>query len=219
MKRALLISAFVWAHSVSLRADTVYQTNPEGKQFVIQRDAIVVRDDSSALVYKHFELKERRVVKVSLNKGSQPYTVSLSDAADHQRIVEKWRRFGFKADVTDRGGKTTRISDAYLDFYPPGGRGSLLEAVPAKTEIPVLLDAGGTKEIDFSDISRIEFRGDRLRVTLRTGEATEGRFLLPTEKPAEARFLGITDRYDPTNQEVFDFSALVTDLREVRFVE
>ena len=59
-----------------LRADTIYQTNPQGKRVVIHRDAIVVKEDSYALIYKHFELRERRVVKVTLSQGSVPFTVA-----------------------------------------------------------------------------------------------------------------------------------------------
>jgi len=51
-------------------ADTLLQTTPQGKQVVIHRDAIVVKEDSSSILYKHFELKERRVVKERLSRGA-----------------------------------------------------------------------------------------------------------------------------------------------------
>lgn len=200
-----------------LWADTIYQTNAQGKQVVVQRNAILVKEDSASLVYKHFDLKERRVVKARLNKGSLPYSVDPGNLEDRRQIVETWKRFGFTATVTDQAGKATRVFDAYLDFYPPGGRGSLLESVPARTSLPVLLDDGGADELDFSQIDRIELRGDRMKVTLRSGQVKQGKFLMPTDQPAEARFLGITDGYDPASQEVFDFWLPLARIKEIRF--
>lgn len=207
----LIPCRFLWA-------DTIYQTNAVGKEVVIQRDAILVKEDSSSLLYKHFDLKERRVVTVRLNKGSLPYTVDPSSKEDRQRIVETWKQFGYKAVVTDQEGKITRVFDVYLDFYPPGGRGSLLESVPPRTTLPVMLDHRGADEIEFSDLDHIEFQGDRLKLTLRKGQAEEGRFLMPTDQPAEARFLGITDHYDPASEEVFDFALPLPRLKEIRFL-
>jgi len=200
-----------------LRADTIYQTNAQGKQVIIHRDAIVIKEDSTSILYKHFELRERRVVKVRLNRGSLPYSVVTSSALERQRIVETWKRFGYQATVMDQSGKAVRVFDVYLDFYPPGGRGSLLESVPPRTAFPILMEGGGADEFDFSKISRVEFAGDQLKVTLRNGEIADGRFLMPTDKPAEARLMGITEHYDPASEEVFDFSLLLARVREIRF--
>lgn len=200
-----------------LQADTLYQSTPQGKLVVIQRDAIVVKEDSSSLFYKHFDLKERRVVKVRLNKGSLPYAVDKSSLTRRQQIVGIWKRFGYKAAVTDQEGTTTRVFDVYLDFYPPGGRGSLLEVLPPRTAFAILLDGGGADEIEFSKIDQIRFQGDRLKVALRNGQVEEGQFLKPTEAPAEARLLGITDHYHPASEEVFDFSLPLARLKEIRF--
>jgi hypothetical protein len=202
---------------IPLRADTVYQTSSQGKQVVIQRNAIVVKEDSNYLYYKHFDLKERRVEKVNLNKGSLPFEVNKSPAPDHQQIVDVWKRFGYQVTVTDQAGKTTQVFDAYLDFYPPAGRGSLLEAVPARTSFPISIEGGSADEVEFSKIVRIEFQGQQLRLTLRSGEVEAGTFLMPTEHPAEARLLGITDHYDPASADVFDFSETLADLKEIRF--
>jgi hypothetical protein len=203
--------------TVRLHADTIFQITAQGKQAVVQRDAIVVREDSSSLIYKHFELRERRVTKVRLNKGSLPYSVEASSPEGQKRIVETWKRFGNSASVTDQAGKTTRVFDAYLDFYPPGGHGSLLESILPRTAFDLLLDGGGANEIEFHKISRVELQGDRLKVTLREGTAEEGRFLMPTNQPAEARFLGITDNYSPSSEEVFDFSLPLAKIKEIRF--
>jgi hypothetical protein len=200
-----------------LTADTIYQTTAEGQQVVIQRDAIVVKEDSSSLVYKHFDLKERRVMKVVLNKGSLPYTVETGSSEGRQQILNTWKHFGYKATVTDQTGKTAQLYDVYLDFYPPGGRGSLLESVPPRTNLPVLLDGGGTDEIEFSKIDRIEFQGDHLKLTSRDGRTEAGKFLMPTAQPAEARLLGITDHYNVASEEVFDFSLPLARLKETRF--
>ncbi len=108
MKPSFLFLSAVMFFPACLRGDTLYQTTPQGERVVIQRDAIVVRDDSSSLIYKHFELKERRVVKARLNKGSQPYTVVATSAADRQRIVETWKHFGIKAAVTKSVGLSSR---------------------------------------------------------------------------------------------------------------
>jgi len=94
---------------------------------------------------------------------------------------------------------------------------SLLESVPARTTLPVLLDRGGADEVDFAKIDRIVFEGDHLKVTLREGQVLEGRFLMPTDKPAEARFLGMTDHYDPASKEIFDFFLPLAKVKEVRF--
>jgi hypothetical protein len=213
----LAVLVVVALGGAALRADTIYQVSPRGRQVVVHRDAILIQQDFSSLTYKHFELKERRVVKVRLSQGSLPYSVVTSSADDRQRIVSTWKRFGFTAVMTDQNGKTTRVFDVYLDFYPPGGRGSLLESVPPRTTLPVLLEGGGADELDFSQIARLEFQGDRMRLSLRDGQAVNARFLMPTNKPAEARFLGITDQYDPASAEVFDFSVPLARLKEIRF--
>ena len=215
----LLLLALVCAPAAPLFADTIYQTNAQGKQVVIQRDAIVVKDDPSFLVYKHFDLKEQRVVKAVLNKGSLPYEVNPSAPEARRQIVETWKRFGHKATLADDSGKSAELFDLYLDFYPPGGRGSLLESVPPRTTLPLLIDGGGADEIEFSKIARIEVEGSQLRVTLRGGQIEAGKFLMPTDKPAEARVLGITEHYDPASAEVFDFSVPLTRLKEIRFQE
>ena len=200
-------------------ADTIYQTNARGKRVVIQRNAIVLKENANYLFYKHFELKERRVEKVNLNKGSLPYDVTKSSPSDRQQIVDIWKRYGYTVTVTDQAGKTTQVFDAYLDFYPPAGRGSLLESVPARTSLPVVIEGGGADDVEFSKVARVEFEGQRMKLTLRSGEVEEGRFLMPTDRPAEARLLGITDHYDPASEEVFDFSIPLTQLKEIRFQE
>lgn len=214
---ALVFLAVMALGGAALRADTIYQTNARGKQVIVHRDAILIQEDFSSLVYKHFELRERRVVTVRLSKGSLPYSVVTSSAEDRRRIVETWKRFGFKAVVTEQNGKTTPVFDVYLDFYPPGGRGSLLESVPPRTALPVLLEGGGADELDFFQLDRIELQADRIRLSLRDGQVVNARFLMPTERPAEARFLGITDQYDPASPEVFDFSIPLARLKEIRF--
>jgi len=217
MKPSLVTFACLGLLAKPLPADTIYQTTAQGKQIVVQRDAIVIHEDSSFLVYKHFDLKERRVTKVRLNKGSLPYAVQTSNAEGRTQIVENWKRFGYRATLTDQAGKITHLSDLYLDFYPPGGRGSLLESVPPRTSIPVLFENGGVDEVDFFKIDHMSIQGDRLSLTLREGRTIEGKFLMPTTYPAEARILGITDRYDPASPEVFDFSIPLPTLKLISF--
>jgi hypothetical protein len=217
IRRLLRAGALLMLTAPQLAGDTIYQTTAQGKQVIAQRDAIVVREDSSLLVYKHFDLPERRVTKVTLNKGSLPYAVQSSSLAGQKQIVETWKRFGYKAAVTDQAGKTTRVFDVYLDFYPPGGRGSLLESVPARTTFPVLLEGGGADEIEFSKIDRVEIQGDQIKLQLRSGQAAAGKFLMPTNLPAEVRLLGITDDYNPASEDVFDFSIPLARLKEIRF--
>lgn len=214
--RWLILSAVVVTSP--LPADTLYQTSAQGKQVVIQRDAIVVKEDSNYIFYKHFDLKERRVIKVGLNKGSLPYHVSKSPEADRQQIVDVWKRFGYKVTVTDQAGKTTEVFDAFMDFYPPGGRGSLLDSVPARTTLPLMFEGGTPDEVEFSKIARVEIQGQQMKVTLRSGAVQTAKFLMPTDHPAEARLLGITDHYDPASQDVFDFSLPLDRVKELRFV-
>jgi hypothetical protein len=199
-----------------LNADTIYQVNAQGRRVVIQRNAIVVKEDTSTLVYKHFELKERRVEKAVLYQGSLPYEGERSSAEERQQIVNQWKRFGYTATITDATGKIGKVFDLYLDFYPPGGRGSLLESVAALTLLPIQSDSGAD-ELEFSDIDRIEVQGDRLKVTLRKGTVKDGKFLMPTTQPAEVRLLGITDRYDPTSPDVFDFSLPLSQAKLIVF--
>jgi hypothetical protein len=191
--------------------------NAQGKQVVVQRDAIVVSEDSSFLVYKHFDLKDRRVEIVRLNKGTLPYRVETANADYRRQIVEVWKRFGFKATVTDLAGKATRVFDVYIDFYPPGGRGSLLESVPPATSFAILMDNGTPDDVDFPKIDRVQIQGDHLKMTLRNSQVEEGKFLMPTNLPAEVRFLGITDQYDPANKLVFDFSLPLGNIKEIVF--
>src|SRR5690348_2739780 len=92
-----------------LVADTIYETNSQGAEIVLQRNAIVTHQDSSFLVYKHFDLKERRVTVVRLNRGSLPLRVEAGDADQHAQIVTVWRQFGYKASITDQAGKVTDV--------------------------------------------------------------------------------------------------------------
>jgi hypothetical protein len=196
-------------------ADTVYQNSAQGRQVVVQRDAIVVSQDSSFVVYKHFDLKDRRVETVRLNQGSLPYSVQTSNAQQRQQIVDVWKRFGYTATVTDLAGKSTRVFDAYLDFYPPGGHGSLLESVPPTTSFALLLDNGSADDFEISKIDHVQIQGDHLKLTLRDGQVKEGKFLMPTTQPVEVRFLGITDQYNPGSQDVFDFSLPLPRIKEI----
>ena len=198
-------------------ADIIYQTNSEGREIVLQRDAIVITQDSSFVVYKHFDLKDRRVEIVRLNRGSLPIRVQTSDSAGRAQIVDVWKRFGFKVTVTDLAGKVTHVDDFYLDFYPPGGVGSLLESVPAITNFPLLGDNGGGGEIEFEKVDHVEIQGDHLTVTTRDGKTFSGKFLMPTTQPAEVRALGITNKYDPASDQVFDFSVPLARLKLIAF--
>jgi len=199
------------------RADTISQTTATGRIQVLQRDAIVVKQNSNSLTYKHFDLKERRVVTVTLAEMSLPYHVQESSASERQSIVGLWKKFGFVAAVTDVSGATTKVYDAYLDFYPPGGRGSLLENVPPRTSFPLLVAGGAADDIDFEKILRVEFNNRHLKITLLEGSAKEGEFLTPTNQPVEVRFLGITDRYNPSSEQVFDFALPFQKIRKIEF--
>jgi hypothetical protein len=213
----LLLLATLVSLALPSRSDTIYQMNDQGKQVVVQRDAIVISEDSSFVVYKHFELRDRRVEIVRLNKGSLPYSVQTTNPQQRRQIVEVWKRFGFKATVTDLTGKATSVSDVYVDFYPPGGRGSLLESIPPATSFTVLLDNGSADDVEFSKIKSVEIQGDRLKMTLRNDKVEEGKFLMPTTQPAEARLLGISDQYDPASQQVFDFFLPLARIKEISF--
>jgi len=200
-----------------LFCDTIFQTNSQGKEIVLQRDAIVIQQDFAYVVYKHFDLKDRRVKVVSLNRGSLPFRVQISEAGERAQIVQTWKRFGYKATITDQAGKITHVYDLYLDFYPPGGRGSLLESVPARTSFPIQIDNLGPDEFEFDKIDRVEIQGDRLNVTLREGKSVAGKFIMPTTQPAEVRVLGITEKYDPASRDVFDFSVPLPQLKIISF--
>ena len=200
-----------------LLADVISQTNADGRLVVLQRDAIVVRQDSSSITYKHFDLKERRVVKARLQESSLPYQVARSAPDARRQIVGLWRRFGYAATVTDSSGKSTRVYDAYIDFYPPNGQGSMVEVVPARTDLPLDLASGGADVAEFEDITRVEFQGDHLKLTLANGQVKEGRLLSLSTRPVEARFLGITDHYDPASEDVFDFSLPLTRIKQIDF--
>jgi hypothetical protein len=216
MRASWLICSGLALLAQPLLADTIYQTTSQGKEIVLQRDAMVVQQDSSFVVYKHFDLKERRVTVVRLNRGSLPFRVQVSNASGRAQILEVWKRFGYKATITDQAGKITHVFDLYLDFYPPGGRGSLLESVPASTSF-ILQTDGGPEEIEFGKLDRLEIQGSRLSVTLREGKTAVGKFMMPTTQPAEVRVLGITEKYDPASQQVFDFSVPLSQLKLISF--
>jgi hypothetical protein len=217
MRITLFLLSLLLSLALPSPADTIYQMNAQGRQVVVQSGAIVVSEDSSFLVYKHFEQKDRRVEIVRLNKGSLPYSVQTANPDQRRQIVEVWKRFGFKATVTDLAGKATRVFDVYLDFYPPGGRGSLLESIPPTTSFTILMDNGGADEVDISKIDRVQIQGDRMKMTLRNGRVEEGKFLMPTHQPAEVRLLGITDQYNPASQQVFDFFLPLAKIKEISF--
>jgi hypothetical protein len=217
MKVFLQICSCLALLAAPLAGDTIYQTNSQGKEIVLQDHAIVIQQDSSFVVYKHFDLKERRVTVVRLNRGSLPLRVQASDAGGRAQIVGIWRRFGYKATLTDQAGKITHVDDLYLDFYPPGGHGSLLESIAPRTAITLQIDNAGADEFEFEKIDRVEISGDRLSVILREGKTVTGKFLMPTTQPAEVRILGITDQYNPASQDVFDFSAPLSRLKLISF--
>jgi hypothetical protein len=217
MKASWLIGSCLVLLAQPLFGDTIFQTTSQGKEIALQRDAIVIQQDSSFVVYKHFDLKERRVTVVRLNRGSLPFRVQVNNASGRAQIVEVWKRYGYKTAITDQAGNITHVYDLYLDFYPPGGRGSLLESVPPRTSFPLQIDNGGADEIDFSKVDRVEIQGDRLSVTLREGKSVTGKFLMPTTQPAEVRVLGITEKYDPASEQVFDFSVPLSQLKLISF--
>ncbi len=217
MKALWLLISFLALLAPPLLGDTIYQTTAQGNEIVLQRDAIVIQQDSAFIVYKHFDLKERRVTVVRLNRGSLPFRVQVVNARARQQIVDVWKRFGYKAAITDQAGKVTHVYDLYLDFYPPGGRGSLLESVAPQTSFSVQMDNGGANELDFEKIDHVEIQGDRLTITPRDGKPFTGKFLMPTTQPAEVRVLGITDNYDPVSPEVFDFSVPLPKLKLISF--
>jgi hypothetical protein len=217
MKTLWFILAYVMIWAQPLVADTIYETNSQGDEIVLQRDAIVTRQDSSFVVYKHFDLKERRVTQVRLNRGSLPFRVQVGNTAARTQIVNVWKRFGYKGNITDQAGKTIPVYDLYLDFYPPEGRGSLLDSVPARTNFPLLTDSRGPEEIEFDKIDRVEIQGERLSVELREVKSVIGKFLMPTAQPAEVRLLGITDNYDPNSPDVFDYSVPLSRLKLISF--
>jgi hypothetical protein len=213
----LMSLAALVAAAPCIRADTIYQTNPQGRQEILQRDAIVVKQDRSVLIYKHFDLQERRVEKVQLGRRSLPYIVVTSTPQDRQRIVAQWKRFGYTATVTDASGKITRVFDAYIDFFPSAGQGSFFEAVPAVTSFTVQLTGGGADSVQFSQIAQVQIQNGAIKLRLRDGRIEEGKFIIPTSQPADVRFLGITNAYNPASEDVFDFSRLLSHLKEIRF--
>jgi hypothetical protein len=68
-----------------------------------------------------------------------------------------------------------------------------------------------------SKIKSVQIQGDRLKLNLRDDRVEEGKFLMPTNQPAEVRLLGITDSYDPASQQVFDFSLPLARIKEISF--
>jgi hypothetical protein len=217
--RALLLLLFLAALAIPLKADTIYQATADGRRRVIQSNAILIHQDSSILIYKHFDLPDMRVEKVQLSRGSLPYAVVTSSPAQRQGIVNLWKQFGYTASVTDTLGKTTQVFDAYIDYYPPGGRGSLLVSVPAITSFPLLLGGGAADVQEFSKIARVEFQNGKITLKLRNGQVEQGKYLMPTTQPAEARFLGITEKYDPSSDDVFDFSEPLSRLKSIVFMQ
>lgn len=213
----LLVTAATLAF-VAARADTITQVDAQGQTQVIQTQAVVIQNDSYAIIYKHFDLKQRRVVEDRLPQGSLPYTAVVSSAAGRQQIVGLWKQFGYTASVVERSGKKVQVYDSYFDFFPgPGGLGSFLESVPPRTNLPMLLDGGGVDEISFDNIVTIVNRSGHLTVTLANGKVESGTFLMPTKQPAVVHFMGITGHYDPASAKVYNFSMPLSDIQEIHF--
>lgn len=199
-------------------ADTITQVDAQGRLQVIQTQAIVIQNNSYAVIYKHFDLKQRRIVEANLDQGSLPYRVVESSAAQRQQIVNLWKQFGYTVTVETAAGKKTQVYDAYLDFFPaPGGLGAFLETVPPRTNLPLLLDGGGADEIEFDQIAQIENHNGRLTVTLTNGKVESGKFLMPTKQPAVAHFMGVTDQYQPGSSKVYNFSEPLSDIKNIQF--
>jgi len=57
------VSSCCWPRRACLRTPSSKSTR-KGKEIILQREAIVTQQDSSFVVYKHFDLKERRVTVV-----------------------------------------------------------------------------------------------------------------------------------------------------------
>lgn len=215
-KRLLAILVLLALTAAGAFPDTVLQTDAQGQRQVIQTQAIVVHEDSYTVVYKHFDLKQRLVVKVRLNQGSLPYQVVRSSTAQRQQIINLWKQFGYTVTVTDLSGKKTTIYDAYLDFFPPSG-GVFLESVPARTSLALLLSSGGADEVDFSDLASVQIQSGQVTVTLTNGRSETGKLAPPTNRPAIPHFMGITDHYTPDSEEVYDFSLPLTSIRQIHF--
>lgn len=185
---------------------------------VIQTNAIVVENDSDAVVYKHFDLGQRRIVLTKLNQGSLPYTVVIGSPSERRRIVNLWEKFGYTVSVATSDGKKTRLYDCYFDFFPgPGGIGAFLESVPPRTNLPVQFDGGGVDQIDFDQIASIANQQGRLTITLANGKIEHGKFLMPTQQPAVVHLMGISGQYKPSSNQVYDFSIPLPNIREIRF--
>ncbi|MGH9434094.1 MAG: hypothetical protein ACRD3T_21405, partial [Terriglobia bacterium] len=139
--RLKLISLFtvcLVASSVPLRPDAITQTDAEGKTHVILQHAIVIHQDPNTIVFKHFDLKHRQVVKDHLDQGSLPYVIDKSPSPQLQQIVNLWKQFGYTVTITDVSGQKHEICDMYLDFFPPQGAMPFLESIPSRTTLPIL---------------------------------------------------------------------------------
>jgi hypothetical protein len=213
----IVLLAVTTAGAASGRSDTIVQTNAEGRRVIVQSNAIVVRQNQYAVTYKHFDLKQRRVVKVQLQQGSLPYQVVLSSAPERKGILDVWKQFGYTTLVTTEAGKATQVYDSYLDFFPPSGVGTFIQTVPARTSLPILTDQGTADDIEFADISAIENDGGHLKVSLTNGRIETGKFLMPTSQPAVVHFMGITGQYSPASPEVYDFSVPLSEIKQIRF--
>lgn len=217
-KYAVLAFAPALFAAVLLSADTITQTNSQGQRVVIQTDAIAIENDSYAVIYKHFDLQQRRIVKAKLDQGSLPYSVVESSSSERRQIVKLWQKFGYTATVTSKDGKTTQVFDCYIDFFPgPGGIGAFLESVPPRTNLPIQFDSGGVDEIDFDQIASIANQNGHLTVSLTSGKVETGKFLMPTQQPAVVHFMGITAQYKAASSQVYDFSVPLAEITAIRF--
>ncbi|GEM_PF-462103 len=216
-KLICLFAVCLLAFVLPLRPDTIIQTDADGKTHVIFQQVIVIDQDPNTIVFKHFDLKHRQVVKDHLDQGSLPYFVEKSPPSQLQQIVNLWKQFGYTVAITDVTGKKHEICDMYLDFFPPEGAIPFLESVPSRTTLPILYDQGGADDIDFNDIQDLHIQGDHLKVTMTNGKVKEGKFLMPTSAPAVAKFLGITDAYKPESQDLYDYSIPLSQVKEIQF--
>jgi hypothetical protein len=205
------------AFSALLRPDTITQTDAGGATHIILQRAVVIHQDPNTIVFKHFDLAHRQVVKDHLDQGSLPYNVQRSPASQLQQIVNLWKQFGYTVTITDLSGQKHEIDDMYLDFFPAQGAMPFLESVPSRTTLPIIYDQGGGDDIVFSNIEDIQFQGRHMKVTFTNGKVKSGKFVMPTSQPAVAKFLGITDAYKPESPDLYNYAIPLLQVKEIQF--
>jgi hypothetical protein len=111
----------------------------------------------------------------SVRLGGRLPKVEFSTLDETKEVIAEWKKQGVSARITDDEGAIKEVSNLFLEFAAPYGY-QFNQVVPdPRFKCLYLVDSANSQmQLPFSDIQRIRFEGDRLLVTLKSGEERSG---------------------------------------------